>query len=245
MSANDDTLDDLIAANRILASQGVCDAFGHVSVRNPDNPNTYFLSRARAPQLVQRDDIMEFSFDGTSVGGDTRKPFLERFIHGSLYESRPDVNSVVHSHSRSVIPFTVTQAKLRPIVHSSACIGRDVPVWDAQHVFGDTNLLISNVDMGRDLAKTVACGSSALMRGHGSTVVGASIREAVYIAVYFEVNASMQIQASSLGPITFLTDGEIDKIKSRLADGKPGEGYDRAWEYWCNAAGIEPRLVAR
>lgn len=243
MSAHDDLLDDMVAANRILASQGVCDAFGHVSVRNPANPETYLLSRARAPQLVERDDIMEFAYDGTPMGGDTRKPFLERFIHGSIYESRPDVNAVVHSHSRSVIPFTVTAAKLRPIVHSSATIGHDVPVWDAQHSFGDTNLLISNVDMGRDLAKVVGTGRSALMRGHGSTVVGASIREAVYTAVYLEVNASMQLQASALGPITFLTDGEIDKIQSRLADAKPGEGYDRAWEYWCNAAGIEARHV--
>lgn len=243
MSAYDELLDDMIAANRILASQGVCDAFGHVSVRNPDNPDTFFLSRARSPQLVERDDIMEFAFDGTPIGGDTRKPFLERFIHGSLYEARPDINSVVHSHSRSVIPFTVTPAKLRPIVHSCATIGHEVPVWDAQTQFGDTNLLIANVDMGRDFANVMANGRSALMRGHGSTVVGASIREAVYTAVYLEVNANLQIQASALGPITFLTDGEIDNIQSRLSDAKPGEGYDRAWEYWCRQADIEPRRV--
>lgn len=243
MSAHDDLLDDMVAANRILASQGVCDAFGHISVRNPDNPDTYFLSCAKAPQLVEREDIMEFAFDGTPVGGDTRKPFLERFIHGSLYEARPDVRSVIHSHSRSVIPFTVTPAKLRPIVHSCATIGHDVPVWDAQNQFGDTNLLISSVDMGRDFAGVMGGGRSALMRGHGSTVVGASIREAVYTAVYLEVNANLQSQASALGAITFLTDGEIDRIQSRLADAKPGEGYNRAWEYWCRQAGIEPRQI--
>ncbi|SDG27562.1 class II aldolase/adducin family protein [Pelagibacterium luteolum] len=241
---HDDLLDDMIAANRILASQGVCDAFGHVSVRNPDNPKTYFLSCAKAPQLVGREDIMEFAFDGTPVGGDTRKPFLERFIHGSLYESRPDVNSVVHSHSRSVIPFTVTEAKLRPVVHSCATIGHDVPVWDAQTQFGDTNLLIANVDMGRDFAGVLADGRSALMRGHGSTVVGSSIREAVYTAVYLEVNANLQMQAATLGPIKFLSEGEIELIQSRLADGKPGEGYDRAWAYWCQQAGIEARKIA-
>lgn len=241
MSAHDEVFDDLVAASRILAAQGVCDAFGHISARNPDNPDTYFLSCARAPQLVERDDIMEFSFDGTPVGGDTRKPFLERFIHGSLYEARPDVRSVVHSHSRSVLPFTVTPARLRPLVHSCATIGREVPVWDAQTRFGDTNLLIANVEMGRDFATVMADGRSALMRGHGSTVVGGSIREAVYTAVYLEVNASLQIQASALGPITFLTDGEIETIQSRLSDAKPGEGYDRAWQYWCRQAGIEPR----
>lgn len=241
MSAHDEVFDDLVAASRILAAQGVCDAFGHISARNPDNPDTYFLSCARAPQLVERDDIMEFSFDGTPVGGDTRKPFLERFIHGSLYEARPDVHSVVHSHSRSVLPFTVTPARLRPLVHSCATIGREVPVWDAQTRFGDTNLLIANAEMGRDFATVMADGRSALMRGHGSTVVGGSIREAVYTAVYLEVNASLQIQASALGPITFLTDGEIETIQSRLSDAKPGEGYDRAWQYWCRQAGIEPR----
>lgn len=243
MPAHDDLLEDLVAANRILASQGVCDAFGHISVRNPDNPQTYFLSRARAPQLVEREDIMEFTFDGTPVGGDARKPFLERFIHGSLYEARSDVNSVVHSHSRSVIPFTVTSAKLRPVVHSCATIGHEVPVWDAQKEFGDTNLLISDAAMGRDFAGVLGDGRSALMRGHGSTVVGTSIREAVYTSVYLEVNANLQIQASALGPITFLTDGEIDRIQARLADAKPGEGYNRAWEYWCRQAGIEPRKI--
>lgn len=243
VSSQDDLLNDLVAANRILASQNVCDAFGHISVRNPENPQTYLLSRARSPQLVEREDIMEFEFDGTPVGGNTAKPFLERYIHGSLYEARPDVQSVVHSHSRSVIPFTVTKAKLRPLVHSCATIGHDVPVWDAQTAFGDTNLLISNMDMARDFAGVFGGGHSALMRGHGSTVVGASIREAVYTAVYLEVNAGLQIQAAALGPITFLTDGEIDKVQSRLADAKPGEGYDRAWEYWCNQAGFEPRAI--
>jgi len=243
VSAHENLLEDMVAANRILASQGVCDAFGHISVRNPDNPQAYFLSCAKAPQLVEREDIMEFTFDGTPVGGDTRKPFLERFIHGSLYEARPDVQSVIHSHSRSVIPFTITPAKLRPVVHSCATIGHEVPVWDAQTAFGDTNLLISNEAMGRDFAGVLADGRSALMRGHGSTVVGASIREAVYTAVYLEVNANLQIQAAALGPITFLTDGEIDKIQSRLADAKPGEGYNRAWEYWCRQAGIEPRQI--
>lgn len=244
MSAIEALLEDIVAANRILAAEGVCDAFGHVSVRNPENPTRYFLSRARAPELIVREDIMEFELDGTPVGGDTRKPYLERFIHGSLYEARPDVNSVIHSHSRSVIPFTVTRQKLRPIVHSCATIGHDVPVWDAQTNFGDTNLLISSVDMGRDFAGVLAKGRSALMRGHGSTVVGKSIREAVYTAVYLEVNARLQLSAHALGQITFLTDGEIDKIQSRLADAKPGEGYDRAWESWCRHAGVEPRPAA-
>ena len=241
MSYLDALLDDLVAANRILASEGVCDAFGHVSVRHPDDPNRYFLSRARAPELIERDDIMEFALDGSAVGSDDRKPYLERFIHSALYEARADVQSVVHSHSRSVIPFTVTREKLRPLLHSSATIGREVPVWDSQTAFGDTNLLISTLEMGRDFAGVVGHGQGGLMRGHGSTVIGRSIREAVYTAVYLEVNAQIQIQATALGEITFLSGGEVDLIRSRLADAKPGEGYDRAWSSWCRNAGIEPR----
>ena len=130
------------------------------------------------------------------------------------------------------------EAKLRPLLHSSAVLGKDVPVWDAQTTFGDTNLLISSNEMGEDFAEVLDSGTCALMRGHGSTVVGRSVREAVYTAVYLEVNAKLQISASSLGEIKHLTDGEIDLIQSRLADAKPGEGYDRAWQFWCRRAGM-------
>lgn len=228
----DRLLDDLVTANHILAAEKIVDAFGHVSVRHPDRPDRFFLSRARAPELIERDDIMEFELDGTPVDAAGRKPYLERFIHGGLYEARPDIGAVIHSHSRSVIPFTVTKHRLRPLVHSCATIGRDVPVWDAQTMFGDTNLLISSVEMGRDFAGVLGGGRSALMRGHGSTVVGTTLRGAVYTAYYLEVNAGLQLQAGQLGPITFLTDGEIEKITERLEHALPGEGYDRAWEYW-------------
>ncbi|SDW74589.1 class II aldolase/adducin family protein [Roseicitreum antarcticum] len=237
-------IDDIVIANRILASEGVCDAFGHVSVRNPDNPDTYFLSRARSPELIVAEDIMEFLLDGTPVGDDTRKPYLERYIHGGIYEKRPDVHAVIHSHSRSVIPFTITDVPLRPVVHSCATIGKSVPVWDAQDSFGDTNLLISTMEMGRDFAGVLADGRSALMRGHGSTVIGKSLREAVYTAVYLEVNALLQLQAHTLGPVKFLTDGEIERILSRLAHERPGEGYDRSWEYWSQRAGITTSSTA-
>ena len=236
--ALDDLIQDIVAANRILAAEGVVDGFGHVSARHPDDPNLYLLSRARAPELIEAGDIMTYTLDGEPVGGDSRKPYLERFIHGALYEARPDIGSVVHSHSRSVIPFGVTGLKLRPIMHSCATIGHEVPIWDAQETFGDTNLLISNMAMGRDFARILGGGRSGLVRGHGSTVAGRSVREAVYTAVYLEVNASLQERASRLGPITFLSPGEVDRITARLADGKPGEGYDRAWEFWCRHAGV-------
>lgn len=238
MSVLAEVIDDLVTGSRILAAEGICDAFGHVSARHPDRDDRFLLARAQPPELVEHDDIMEFELDGTPVGDDGRKPFLERFIHGALYAAREDVRSVVHSHSHSVIPFTVTEAKLRPLLHSSAVLGKDVPVWDAQTTFGDTNLLISSNEMGEDFAEVLDGGTCALMRGHGSTVVGRSVREAVYTAVYLEVNAKLQISASALGEIKHLTDGEIDLIQSRLADAKPGEGYDRAWQFWCRRAGM-------
>ncbi len=235
----DAVIDDIVTANRILAAEGVVDAFGHVSARHPDNPKRFLLSRALSPELIVHDDIVEYELDGAPVQADAPKGYLERYIHGALYEARPDVQAVVHSHSRSVIPFGVTSEPLRPIVHSCATIGHHVPVWDAQDSFGDTTLLISSLEMGRDFAQVLGTGNSALMRGHGCTVIGRSVREAVYTAVYLEVNAGLQLQASRLGPIKFLSDGEIDAICGRLADAKPSEGYDRAWVYWRRRAGLE------
>jgi ribulose-5-phosphate 4-epimerase/fuculose-1-phosphate aldolase len=231
---------DLVAANRILAAEGVVDAFGHVSARHPHRADRFLLSRALAPELIVASDLVEYELDGTPVDRNAPKGYLERFIHGAIYEARPDIHSVVHNHSRSVIPFSVTNEKLRPIVHSCAVIGHEVPVWDPQDKFGDTALLISNMDMARDFAGVLAGNRGALMRGHGCTVTGKSVREAVYTAVYLEVNASLQLQATRFPPVKYLTDGEIELICRRLADAKPSEGYDRAWNYWCRRAGVEP-----
>jgi ribulose-5-phosphate 4-epimerase/fuculose-1-phosphate aldolase len=229
---------DLVAANRILANENVVDAFGHVSVRNPENAGRYLMSRAKSPELVESDDILEFTLDGGPINLNGPKPYLERFIHGAIYEARPDIQAVVHNHSRSVIPFGITGEKLRPVMHSCATIGQEVPVWDAQDTFGDTNLLVSDMRMGRDLARVIGDGTCALMRGHGCTVAGRSIREAVYTAVNLEVNADLQWKASHFGKLTFLSPGEIEKVISRLGQAKPAEGYDRSWEYWCCRAGV-------
>jgi len=171
---------DVVIANRILAHEGVVDAYGHVSVRHPLDPTRYLLSRSRAPELVERGDIVEFDLEGKSVGGDTRAPYLERFIHGGLYEARPDVQSVVHNHSPSVIPFGVTEHKLKPLLHMCANIGHEVKTWDSHDKFGDTALLVETVDMGRDLAQAVGPCPTILMRGHGATVAGNSVRHAVF-----------------------------------------------------------------
>jgi ribulose-5-phosphate 4-epimerase/fuculose-1-phosphate aldolase len=233
MTTLDYLIEELVTANRILAREGVVDSFGHVSVRHPHDTQRYLLSRSRAPDCIEKDDIMEFALDGTPVEARGRAPYLERFIHGALYEARPDVTSVVHNHSESVIPFGVSDRKIKPIFHMGASIGHEVPVWDSHDHFGDTALLVENMEMGRDLAKLIGAGATALMRGHGATVAGKSIRQAVYVSVYLEVNARLQKQAMDMGAVKFLTAGEVDKVASRTGS----YGINRAWENWCRRAG--------
>jgi HCOMODA/2-hydroxy-3-carboxy-muconic semialdehyde decarboxylase len=226
-------LEELVTANRILAREEVVDSFGHISVRHPDNPQRFLLSRARAPDLIEKDDIMEFTLDGAPVDAKGRHPYLERFIHGGLYEARPDVHSVVHNHSESVIPFGVSATRIKPIFHMGSSIGHEVPVWDVHDHFGDTALLVENAAMGRDLAKLMGVGPTALMRGHGATVAGRNIRHAVYISIYLEVNARLQQQAQQMGDVKFLTKGEVDNVIARTG----AFGINRAWENWCRRAG--------
>src|SRR5258708_7059605 len=218
---------------RILAREGVVDSFGHVSARHPDNPQRFLLSRARAPDCIEVGDIMEFTLEGEAVNAGERAPYLERFIHGGIYEARPDVHSVVHHHSPSVIPFGVTGAKLKPLLHMCANIGHEVPIWDSHGKFGDTARLVDSVEMGRDLARARGAGRTVLMRGHGATVLGPAVRQAVFISVYLELNAKLQMQAMAMGDIKFLTAGEVDKIMSRTGP----YSINRAWENWCRRPG--------
>jgi HCOMODA/2-hydroxy-3-carboxy-muconic semialdehyde decarboxylase len=233
MSKVETLLDEIVTANRILAHEGVVDSFGHVSARHPDNPKHFLLSRARAPERIEVADIMEFTLEGDPVDARGRAPYLERFIHGGIYEARPDVHSVVHNHSPSVIPFGITEKKLKPLLHMCANIGHEVPTWDSHDKFGDTALLVENVEMGRDLARAFGSGRSILMRGHGATVAAGGIRLAVFIAIYLEVNAKLQMQAMPMGNIKFLTAGEVDKVITRTGP----YTINRAWENWCRRAG--------
>lgn len=233
MAKLDDLIEELVTANRILAREGVVDSFGHISVRHPGDPQLYLLSRSRAPDCIEKDDIMAFTLEGEPVDAKGRAPYLERFIHGALYEARPDVMSVVHNHSESVIPYGVTGRKIRPIFHMGASIGHEVPVWDSHDHFGDTALLVESMEMGRDLAKRMGAGAAALMRGHGATVAGRNIRHAVFISVYLEVNARLQKQAMEMGEVKFLTAGEVDQVAGRTGS----YGINRAWENWCRRAG--------
>ena len=228
-----DALEELVTANRILAREGVVDGFGHASIRHPSFSNRYILSRARAPQCIETADLMEFTLDGVPLDAAGRKPYAERFIHGAVYEARPDVNAVVHNHSPSVIPFGITNTPLRPVMHMCASMGTRVPLWDSRSTFGDTNLLVTNMEMARDLAAALGSHSVALMRGHGCVVAGRSVREVVFNSVYLELNAQLQSKASALGTITFLTDGEVAAVLRT----RSSFTYERAWEYWCQRAG--------
>jgi ribulose-5-phosphate 4-epimerase/fuculose-1-phosphate aldolase len=186
----DTVIKDLVIANRILAREEVVDAYGHVSVRNPENPKHFFLARSLAPELVEAGDIVELGLDGQPVREESRPLYLERFIHAAIYEARPDVQSVVHAHAEEILPFGIAQATpLRPVIHSGSFIGADVPVWDIADKFGDTNLLVTNMEQGRDLAKCLAGNNVALMRGHGFASAARSLIEVVRMSVYLPRNA--------------------------------------------------------
>jgi len=221
-------IDDLIAANRILADQGVLDGYGHVSMRHGSAADRYFLSRSKSPAIITAEDIMEYDLDSNPVDQQGRLMYIERYIHGEIYKARPDVNAVVHSHSPTVIPFSVTTVKLRPICHMSAFLKQDVPNFEIRDCDGMTDLLIRNAKHGAGLASVLGSHDVALMRGHGNVCVGPNIMTAVYRAVYTEVNARLQAQAIALGgPINFLEPEECELITSRR-----DTNFQRPWTMW-------------
>jgi len=232
-------LRDLVVANRILANENVVDAYGHVSVRNPNNPDRYYLSCSRGHELVQRSDIMEFELDGTPVDGDSRNPYLERFIHGATYELNPDVNAVVHSHAEEVLPFTITSQPLLPVIHSAGLMGPKPPVWDIADRFGDTTLLVVNMDQGRDLAEALVSRRIVLMRGHGFAATGRNLSEVVRVSVMLPRNAKILTTALQFGGLKPLSEGEVALRQDMDPDHK---AFYRAWEYWATRAGCADML---
>ena len=233
-----ETVDELAVANRILAHEGVVDAFGHVSVRHPDDPSRFLLSRSRAPELVTPGDIREFTFDGQPVEDRGESQYGERPIHGSIYAARPDVMSVVHSHSLEVIPFGIAEnLKLRPLAHVCAPIGADIPVWDIRDRFGPTNLLVLTNEQGQDLARGLGNARVALMRGHGSVVAAGSLQAAVMTAIYLQVNARLQLQLTGCGEINALTPEEVALCTARQLGPL---AMRKAWDYWVDRCGYRP-----
>jgi HCOMODA/2-hydroxy-3-carboxy-muconic semialdehyde decarboxylase len=226
-------VEELVLANHVLFDQGVVDAFGHVSVRHDRAPDRFLLARNMAPGRVTADDIVEFTLDGDPVNARGRKVYLERFIHGEIYRRRPDVVAVVHSHSHAVVALSVIKGmQLRALFHMAGFVGQGAPVFEIRETGGDgTDLLISNNALGRALAEHFNGNEIVLMRGHGSTVVGGSIRQAVYRAVYAELNARYQIEAMRHGDVIYLTEAE-----SRACAANIEAQVQRPWDLWVEQA---------
>ncbi len=227
----------LVAANRILAREEVVDAFGHVSLRDPENPKRYIMARSRSPELVEFGDLIRFEQDGRSLDPGNRTPYGERMIHGAIYEMRSDVNAVVHNHAYSLLPFSITGRTIEPVVHVASVIGPKIPLWDIRTKFNETDMLVRTMDQGRDLAATLGSNTCALMRGHGAVVATATLKQAVIAAIYLKVNAEIQLQAMSVGTPQGLSAGEVQR--SRETQFSP-LALDRAWEYFCARAGVDP-----
>jgi ribulose-5-phosphate 4-epimerase/fuculose-1-phosphate aldolase len=228
------TVRELVDANHILFDQGVVDGFGHVSVRHPERPDRFLLARSMAPALVTEKDVLEFDLDGNPAVPGSPPAYLERFIHGEIYRKRGDVMSVVHSHSPSVVPFSVVAGtKLRPICHMCGFLSeKGTPIFEIRDFAGPgSDLLITSGKLGAALADTLSDGPAVLMRGHGSTVVGSTLRQAVFRAVYTEVGARLQMDAMRLGPVTYLTEEETVGTTRTIST-----QYDRSWFLWLKAA---------
>jgi ribulose-5-phosphate 4-epimerase/fuculose-1-phosphate aldolase len=229
-TADPTLIEDLVAANRILYNQGVVDGFGHVSVRHDKDPEHFLLARSMGPDLVTAADIMEFGRDGNAIDPKGRAVYLERFIHSEIYKAHPEVKAVVHSHSPAVIPFAVTSVKLRPVFHLSSFLGGGAPVFEIREAGGPaTDMLIRTPELGAALARTLGSAPVALMRGHGDVVVAPSLQEAVFRAVYTEVNARLEAEALQLGQgqVVFLNDEEAAKATATNAG-----ILVRAWDLW-------------
>ncbi len=220
---------DLVAAYRILAEHGVIDAYGHVSVRSERDPSRYFLAGHIAPENVTEESIIEYDLDSNPVDARGRESVRERYIHGEVFKARPEVMSVVHSHSHTVVPFSVTEVPLRPIFHMAAFVGEGLPNFEIRDAQKGTDLLIKTAYLGQALAKCLGTAPAALMRGHGATVVGENLPRAVGRSIYLEISARMQMQAMMIagpgGRITYIDESEV---KASV----PVQNYNRAWPAW-------------
>jgi HCOMODA/2-hydroxy-3-carboxy-muconic semialdehyde decarboxylase len=228
-------LDDLVIANRILANEGVIDAFGHISIRHPHRPDRYFLARSRSPELVERGDLMEFDLDSRPIDPRGRTMYSERPIHGSTYKARPDVMAVCHNHARSLIPFGITGTALKPVLHLAGGIGAEIPIWDIRNEFGDTDLLVTTGALGDSLARKLGPRRVCLMRGHGAVVAAHDLRATVFVSIYLMVNAALVREARELGEVTYLSEGEIRLTEEMHFRART---LNRAWEYWARRAGF-------
>ena len=227
-------VEELALANRILAHEGVLDAFGHVSVRHPADPNRYLLSRSRSPLLIEPDDILEYTLDSQPVRPPKVQLYAERVIHGCIYQARSDVMAVCHHHAPAVMPFAVAGKPIVPVFHLGAAAGMDMPFWDQYREFGETNLLVVKPEEGQSLARALGQHPAVLMNRHGATVIGSTIKELVSRSIFMCQNAEYQLRALILGTPDRLHHGEVELAGaiSRLPN-----VVTRTWEYWSARAG--------
>jgi ribulose-5-phosphate 4-epimerase/fuculose-1-phosphate aldolase len=226
--ATPNLIEDLVAANRILAQQGILDGFGHVSVRHNSDPNRYWLSRSLAPELITSADIIQFDLDSNPIDANGRGLYTERFIHGEIYKARADVKAVVHHHSPALIPFGVAPMRLRPLYHLTAFVGEGIPVFDIRDTAGATDMLVSDSAKGRALVETLQDKPGVLMRGHGASVVGPTVQVAVGRSIYMELDARLQMQVLPFGDqVKYLSPEEVKLLMVNEA-----ARYDRPWQMW-------------
>ena len=221
-------LAELVLANRMLAHEGILDGYGHVSARCDDNPNEYYLADASPPGNVREHNVFRWTLDNEPAGH-TQPTYGERYIHGCIYRARSDVMAIVHCHAPALIPFTVSDIPLRPIFHMAGFQGeKPLPVFEIRDLFGpDTAITINTDEQGAALADTLGDRPVVLMRGHGATIVGTSVPQAVLYAVYAVLNAQMLTTTLLLGGKnpTYVNDAEGRNLAGRVRDGS------RTWDY--------------
>jgi HCOMODA/2-hydroxy-3-carboxy-muconic semialdehyde decarboxylase len=240
-----EVLHQLIVTTRIMANEGVLDAFGHVSVRHPHDPNRYFIPRHRAPELAEISDLVELNLDSEPVRPTQYRLYSERVIHGEIYKARPDVNAVVHHHAHAVLPYAISGRDLVPVFHLGAVIGKKVPFWDQRDEFGDTNMLVVKPEEGASLARALGPHWMVLMRRHGATVAGTDLRQLAFRTVFGCHNAKLQSEAMAHGHVDQLSPGEQEITEAGQLGPMP---IERAWDYWVRhieKAGLMPGAPAK
>ena len=233
MQNSSSAIGDLVKANHILANEDVLDAFGHVSMRNPDSAGEYLLARAISPEVVESRDILSFTLDSVPVDPSGPASYSERVIHGSLYEARPEIGAVCHFHAQSIMPFCITGQPIVPVSHLCATVGA-IRSWSSRDDFGDTNLIVGNGEEGASLARAMGDDWAVLMANHGAVVAGRSLKEMVFRTIQLCRNAAMVLAAQRLGTVEPLTPREIE-LAGAFNLREPV--LDRAWDYWGRRAG--------
>lgn len=245
MSALEIAKIDLVIANRVMARCGAVDAYGHVSLRHPEDPGRFLISRSLSPEFVDRGDIIEMSIDGDYATADRRNTYRERFIHSEMYKARPEVNAVVHGHPMQILPFSVTDVPLRPLYFGANECGAHIPLWDIRDEFGDTNMLIATPDIGAAAARAMGGNRVLLLRGHGMIATGRSAMHLVRVAKALLVNAELNLNAARLGPATALSPGEIAARDRTVGNNDNAPATMRGWEYEARMAGCAELMKER